>query len=40
MPQLVNMPWVFAVVFIAIFALVLAFAVAAVVKNGPTHRQK
>lgn len=40
MPEIVNMPWIFAVVFISLFALIVAFALVVMVKNGPTHRRK
>jgi len=40
MYEIVHMSWVFAVVFISIFALMVAFAVMALAKQAPLHRKK
>ncbi|HTQ68180.1 MAG TPA: hypothetical protein VMI13_05765 [Solirubrobacteraceae bacterium] len=40
MSEILNMSWVFAVVFISIAALMLAFVLMAYARHTPTHRDK
>jgi hypothetical protein len=40
MPNIVNMSWVFAVVFISILAMIVAFALLWVADHDPMHRHK
>jgi len=40
MSEILNMSWVFAVVFISIFALMLAFGLMALARRSPVHRKK
>jgi hypothetical protein len=35
-----NMPWIFAVVFMSVFAVLVTFAVIWLMSQGPMHRHK
>ena len=40
MPSIFDMPWVFAVVFLSVIAVVLTFVLVSLVRRGPTHDKK
>ena len=40
MLNMLNMPWIFAVIFFTIFLVIVSFAILAISERGPTHRKR